>query len=436
MSVTTSPKRVSFITLGCRLNQADSAIVADDLSRHGFDVVPYEESCEVVIVNSCSVTGVASRKTRQVVRGARRRHPQAFIVVMGCDATAAAEYYLETADLVVQNPRLQPMSEILPAVLEPTGTFPAGIIPGSKRTEGFISEGTGLFSERTRANLKVQDGCSFNCSYCIVPQTRGAARSRDFDDVLREARELLARGHRELVLTGVNVTTYRNHGADLADLMEAILGLGDGFRVRLGSAEPGIVVPKIVQLMQKTPRVCRFLHLPLQYGENTLLRAMKRHYTAEQYRELVLAAHDAVPGICFGTDVIVGFPGETDELFESCLNYIQALPFGLMHIFTYSPRPGTPAATLPGRPKACVSEKRSARLIQLAADKARQFAESQIGKTLQVLIEDKEPNTGWSDNYLHVQLTNPPKTPLNANDLVQTAVSEFIEDREVRGTLL
>ncbi len=412
--------RASFHTLGCRLNQAETALAADDLSRHGWEIVPWPSEAEVLVINSCAVTGAASQKTRQAVSLARRRCPNAIIVVMGCDAKV--DDWEGKADLIVPHPMTQPLSQLLGLQL------PAAITPGDEGN-GFRLEGAARFAERTRANLKVQDGCNFFCSYCIVPYARGRARSRALDDVLREARELLQAGYKELVLCGVNLTTYNDGGVDLAGLLAKLLELGDGFRIRLGSSEPGDVIPRVVDLMRNEPRICRFLHLPLQYGEDSILKRMRRHYTAEQYAQIALDAAEKLPGLCLGADIITRFPGENEETFQKCLDFVEKLPFGLLHVFPYSPRPGTLAATYTDRPSKNLADKRAAQLAQLGARKAELFAKSQIGKTLEVLIEDD--GAGWSDNYLHVSLQG---AQAPRNTIVPVQMAEYCGGRELRGS--
>lgn len=396
---------VSFHTLGCRLNQSESASVADDLVRHGYEIVEYGKPCDVAVINTCAVTGVASQKSRQAVRLARRRLPGACIVVLGCDASVDAEAWKSCGvDLVAPHPLKRPLSELLSASRGEFASVEPGLIEDDFRLPGCAGE-----SGRTRANLKVQDGCSFFCTYCIVPYSRGPARSRELKDVLREARQLVERGFRELVLCGVNITTYESGGADLADLIGELLSLPGDFRIRLGSSEPGRVVPKIVDIMSREQRLCRFLHLPLQYGEDSILRKMGRHYDTAEYRGYCDYAASRVPGICLGADVILGFPGETEETYEACREYISGIPFGLMHIFPYSVRPGTEAEKFPGRVPNCIVSRRVEDLTRLSEEKTAQFAASQIGKPLQVLVE--ENHGGWSDNYLHVAV--PSSVPRN-----------------------
>ncbi len=433
-------KRVSFHTLGCRLNQADSAQMAGDLVSHGYTVVPWGEPAEVLVINSCAVTGVASRKSRQAVAFARKRHPESFLVVCGC---AASDPQLLSgrgacmADLLVPNPKPRSLAALLPSdprhgehgSLEPMASEP--------QCQGFTLPGVGVHGERNRANLKVQDGCSFRCTYCIVPQVRGPACSRLWSDVLREARALVEQGFRELVLTGVNIATYSQPEGDLADLLEAILKIPGEFRVRLGSVEPGPRMDRVIDLMAADSRLCRFLHLPLQYGEADILRRMARRYTLEEYARTVESAWNKVPGICLGTDVMVGFPGEDAQAFQSCREYLRNLPLSLLHVFCYSPRPGTPAATWPNRPAAAVAHARASALLALAREKAAAFAAAQVGKILPVLPEEGGATPhGWSDNYLKILLPGLPAST-DINRILPCRVGAVVPggDREVMGTL-
>ena len=420
----------SIHTLGCRLNQADSATVAGDLTAHGYQSIPWGEPSDIAIINSCAVTGVASQKTRQAVRAARKRLPNAFIVLIGCEATVCDIKKYPEVNLIVPNPKPAPLSQLIAERMScDCGPFQAA---SGDANDDFLLSNVSLYDERTRANLKIQDGCNFFCTYCIVPHTRGPARSRNLEDLLREATELIRRGHREIVLTGVNITTYQNSGCNLADVIERILALGDGFRIRIGSAEPGPVVGQVIDVMSRNPRLCRFLHLPVQYGEDSLLQQMGRHYSTADFERIAMLAAEKVPGLCLGTDVIVGFPGETDETFAACKAFLSRLPFGLLHIFTYSPRPGTPAASMPGRPSKHIAEERSKELLALAVEKAENFAKSQVGKTLDVLIEDENPLAGWSDNYLHVTVNS--ATTISRNTILPITITAATGKREVTGT--
>lgn len=422
---------VALATLGCRLNQADSALMAAALNQAGYTVVPWGEPADVLIVNSCAVTGTASSKTRHLLRTARRTAPDALLVLTGCEANLAAAGGLagELADLVMANPKPDNIAAALAAYRQGESLPP--VLP---LDDDFVVAGTGWFHERTRANLKIQEGCDFHCSYCIVPTTRGAARSRLWSDVLREAGELLAAGYRELVLTGVNIATYDSGGLDLTGLIAKLLTLGDGFRIRLGSTEPGAGLERLADLMAADSRLCRFLHLPVQYGADRVLGLMRRRYSCAGFARSATYALDKVPNLCLGTDVIVGFPGETAADFAECRRFIESLYFSLLHVFPYSPRPGTPAASWPGRPPKEIVDERVRDLLALAQRRAAAYADRQIGSRLTVLVEELEPQpSGWSDNYLRVRITSP--RPLNVNTFADVRITAAHEKRGLTGEL-
>ena len=432
-------QRAAVFTLGCRLNQADTALLCADLVQHGYRLVRWGAAAELLVVNSCAVTAESAAKTRKAVHSARRRRPDAFIVLVGCVAEVEAQAWQADGqvDLIVGNVAKTRLSQVLPAPLKRPGQpgVHLGSLPGREPEPApFAEAGVGLYPERTRANLKIQEGCDFSCSYCIVPRVRGPARSRQWPDVLREADELRRRGHREIVLVGVNIATYADRGRDLADLVEAILALGAGFRLRLGSTEPGPVLPRLIRLMAREPRLCRFLHLPLQYGEDTILRAMKRRYTVAEYADLASAAAASIPGLCLGSDIIVGFPGETAATFAACCATVQCLPINHVHVFPFSAREGTAAAALPGGVPGDLAARRAAELARLGRAKAAAFALSQVGQTLQIITEDRTSRgawQGWSDNYLRVEIPDAPY--LEANQGVEVRIEAYLGERRVRG---
>jgi len=420
-------------TLGCRLNQADSALIAGTLERHGFAMVPWNEPCDLAVINSCTVTAAAARKTRQAARAMRRRFPTTYLVLAGCDANVAADAWVAdgTVDLVVPNPVKTRLCEYLPDQLVPgaVSVVPCDPLPG----DGFHEEGAGVFGERTRANLKIQEGCEFFCSYCIVPYARGPARSRDWDDWLREARELVAHGYRELVLTGVNIATYDHQGRDLADVLIALLELPGDFRIRLSSTEPGPILHRVIEVMAANPRVCRFLHLPLQYGEDGILARMNRRYRVVEYAEFAQLATQALPGLCLGTDIIAGFPGETNAIFQVCRETVERLPINHLHVFTYSPRQGTPAASFPAQVLGNLATERADCLTKIGLRKAEEFARSQLGQVVQIVTEERNQAgnwEGWSDNYLRVEV---PDFAGQENALISVRLTQASHGRQVLG---
>ena len=438
------------ITLGCRLNQADSAQIAEQLREHGFRLGEARDQADLIVINSCTVTGEAGRKTRQAARSARRRCPAALIAVVGCDPQVDRQFWDRepAADLVLGNREKHRLIEHLPSALggsigerdtseSDAALWPRGRAAGSPPADGRSGEAAvGHYPHRTRANLKVQEGCDFFCSYCIVPHARGEPRSHPLEAVLEEAHGLLGRGHRELVLTGVNLGLYRDRDCDLADLLTELSKIDRDFRLRLSSVEPGPIIPRLLEAIKRQPKICRFLHMPLQYGANRILRAMNRRYTVEEYGELARQAVATIPGLCLGTDIIVGFPGEDEAAFEQCLATVDELAFGNLHIFRYSPRPGTPAAGLSGAVAGGLAEERYRCLRRLASRKEGEFARGQIGEELHVLIEAPTPRksgNGWSDNYLRVCLGTLPKGL--QGQFARARIRAVGRGRQVEGTI-
>lgn len=430
--------RASVYTLGCRLNRAETDLIADSLRGAGFSVVGWGEPAELLVINGCVVTSEAGRKTRRAVRTARRANPNAFVVLAGCAAESAAGELPGDlpVDLVLPNTAKTAIVRHLPDPLRPSRAGAPQVIAPEPREEGFAESATGFPGGRTRASVKIQEGCDFCCTYCIVPHVRGAPRSRDRADVLREVSELVEAGGRELVLTGVHTSLYQSAAGGLTELIDAILSLGEGFRVRVSSLEPGPEIEPLIERMACEPRICRFLHLPVQHADDGVLERMGRRTGFAEFAQLVTRAAEAVPGICLGTDVIVGFPGEDERAFNICRRRLAELPLGLMHVFPFSPRPGTAAAGFAARPDKSTVDRRRREMLDLAEARAAAFARSQVGCEVRVLTEEcseAEGAEGWSGNYLRVRLD---EAGLRTNRLVDARVTEVGDGRVVRGRAL
>jgi threonylcarbamoyladenosine tRNA methylthiotransferase MtaB len=387
---------VRIVTLGCRLNAADSALLYTALGECGY--APSETAPpDVLIVNTCAVTAEAEHKSRHAVRKLRREHPLARIIAVGCAASANAEALRRAgADFVCGNAGKRDIATFLNGS-EPRPDEGAGV---------FKEKRLSSFPFRSRAFIKIQEGCDNRCSYCIVPALRGPARSRDFDEVLAECRHALDAGFPELVLTGVNTCAYSDGARRLPELLESISALPGEFRIRIGSTEPALGHRGLIDAVAELPKMCRFLHLSLQSGCDATLRRMNRRYTAREYADFAAEAKRRIPGLHLGTDVIVGFPGESDAEFAESCAFVEGIGFANIHIFAYSPRPGTPAATMPGRPSPEVVKRRCGELRKIARSAAESFAASQVGNTLPVIFERVHDGAvrGWSDNYLEVTL--------------------------------
>ncbi len=399
-----SPKAI-IMTLGCRLNTADAALLTDRLERTGFELLDAVSATEadLVIVNSCAVTAEAERKSRQAARQLGKRFPKARLVLTGCAAELAESggSWLDTVDAVLPNPAKRSISEFLEAV----GFVASHSLEAGKET--FREEAAGRFPFKSRAFLKIQEGCENFCSYCIVPYVRGPERSRDFEEVLADCRQAVAAGFAELVLTGVNTAAYRDGGRDLGGLVRAIARLDGDFRIRLSSTEPHPANLGLLDVMAEEPKVCRFLHLSLQHGADRILAAMNRKYQTADYAAFVAEARRRVPGIAIGSDVIVGFPGETDEDFETSRRFIAGMAFANTHLFSYSPRPGTPAVKMPGRVAPEIVKERY-NLLKKEAEAARKaFIRAELARgVFGVIFEEERADGfayGWSDHYIQLR---------------------------------
>lgn len=397
-------RRACLFTLGCRLNQYETEALRDRLEARGYDVVPWGEPADLAIVNSCTVTRLAEAKCRQIVRGFVKANPRAFCAVVGCypqtDAEALAA--IPGVDLVVGNrDKLSVLDyvgdgEKLPVPLVVRGKIPASdfsvpVVRGSPVTK--------------RVNLKVQDGCDFMCSYCIIPFARGRARSRDFADLVAEAKNLAARGVREITITGVNVGTYANGGNDILDVIDAVSAVPGIARVRVGSIEPKTIPDGVFDRMSDPAHpLMPFLHLPLQSGCGRILRDMRRHYTLDEYLRFIREIDARVPDVCIGTDIMVGFPGETDEEFDETCRTFTENPFAYAHVFTYSERAGTPAARRTDRVPVPTRQRRSVALRGLSAAKHREFMRRFLGRDEEILFENPQGDfwPGYTKNYLRV----------------------------------
>jgi threonylcarbamoyladenosine tRNA methylthiotransferase MtaB len=390
---------VSISTLGCKVNQAESDAYAQRFSDAGYTIVPDSQPADVSIVNSCTVTNVGDQKSRQLIQRLRRANPDGLLAVTGCYAAVAPLQVerLTGADVIAGLPQKDQLVLLVAERLVERG------VPLPTPLEAQPDTAVVRATPRTRINVKVQDGCDDFCTYCIVPFSRGRARTVPIEDVLGHVRRAVREGYQEVVLTGVNMTTYgRREGTSFGELLAAILAQTDVPRIRLSSIEPFKFDTSWLPLWD-SPRLCRHLHLPLQSGCDATLQRMRRRYDTAWYARLVDAIRDRVPGMAIWTDVIAGFPGETDDQFEQSYSYIEALDFAGVHVFRYSPRGGTKAAAMDGRVRDGVKKERGERLLRLSERGKRRFGERLIGTDQRVLFE--QPGSGLTDNYVRVEAT-------------------------------
>lgn len=429
-------KRVAITTLGCKVNQVEGEAVAGLFRRHGYEVVDFNEPADVYVINTCTVTHLGDRKSRQLIRRARRSNPQAVVAVMGCYAQKAPQEVAALGvDVVIGTSGRQRLVELV----EEARREKKGIVAVTSPTAEFeellhIPEG------RTRAFIKVQDGCDHFCTYCIVPYVRGPVRSRRPERVVAEARTLIEKGFKEIVLTGIHIGAYgRDFPAgekikDLADLMEQLLQIPGRWRLRLSSVEPVDVNFRLVDVMAGSEKVCPHLHLPLQSGDDAILEKMGRGYTTVEFLRLTEYIRSRIPDIALTTDIIVGFPGETEDHFRRTLAFVERVGFSQMHVFKYSPRAGTPAATFPAQVDARRKEERSRILRELGEKLAAHYARRFLGREMEVLFEEPPApgvGEGLTGNYLRVRV----ETPDNLAGTFASVVLEEYRDGIVLGRL-
>ncbi len=404
-------KRASFCTLGCKVNQVETEAVTGLFKEEGYEIVSFTEEADVVVINTCTVTHLADRKSRQMIRRAIKLNPQAKVVVMGCysQVSPASALKIPGVDLVIGTTEKSQVIELL-RKLE-TSSSPLTVVDKLGEHKSFEGIKSHKIIDRTRAYLKIQEGCEQFCSYCIIPYARGPIRSRPVKNTINEARKLINEGFKEIILTGIHLGVY---GTDLTEdialdsLLEKLLPMDNNVRWRLSSLEPTEVSEKMLTLMVKYPDFCKHLHLPLQSAHNDILKLMNRPYTTEEYRDIVENIRKNIPDICITTDIMVGFPGETDRHFQDYLTFVKDIAFSNMHVFKYSPRRGTPAADFPGQVSPVKKEERSHELLTVAKELATSYAQKFVGTTLQVLVERKTADNLWeghSSNYIKVKFT-------------------------------
>jgi threonylcarbamoyladenosine tRNA methylthiotransferase MtaB len=417
-----------FITnFGCRATQADGAAIEKSLQERGFARTTEAEHAEVVVLNTCTVTAAADHDARAAIRRVHRENPGCRIVVTGCYAQRAPEELakLPGVELVVGNSHKHALAELVAGsenfvALAALTTPSHRVTPSPSIFVGDIFAHTELLAapvfdacsdaERTRPNLKVQDGCDNRCSFCIIPSVRGQSRSLRREEVLREVRALVAAGYREVVLSGINLGRWGNdldHRERFEELVRAVIAETDLEKLRLSSVEPMDWSDELIALVAGEPRISKHVHAPLQSGSDRILRAMHRKYRPWHYAERIRKVRAAMPEAAIGADVMVGFPGETDALFEENRAFIASLPFTYLHVFTYSARPGTPAAEMHAQVPEPVKRERNRVLRELAAHKHRAFCASFVGRTLTAITlntGDAESTDALSDNYLKVRV--------------------------------
>ena len=436
-------KKAAFYTLGCKLNFSETSTISRDFKNEGFERVDFSDPADVYVINTCSVTQNADKRFKSIVKQAQKSNPDAFVAAIGCYAQLKPEELADVdgVDLVLgATEKFNITSYINDLFANPDRSASNGAeIHSCEIEDADFYVGSYAIGDRTRAFLKVQDGCDYKCTYCTIPLARGISRSDTLENVLKNAAEISAKGIKEIVLTGVNIGDYgkgefgnKKHEHTFFELCQALDEVAGIKRLRISSIEPNLLTNQTIDFVAKSNTFVPHFHIPLQSGSDTLLKLMRRRYMTDLYLDRVARINKTMPNACIGVDVIVGFPGETQELFLETYNFLNQLQVSYLHVFTYSERENTPAATMDGVVSKKTRAKRSKMLRGLSAKKRRAFYESQLGNSLIVLFEGENKQGyihGFTQNYVKVKH---PWNPALVNTLREVTLLEIDEDGMVR----
>jgi threonylcarbamoyladenosine tRNA methylthiotransferase MtaB len=432
-----SPKKVAFYTLGCKLNFSETSTIARSFENEGFVRVEFDEAADIYVINTCSVTENADKRFKTIVKQAQKANPLAFVAAVGCYAQLKPHELADVdgVDLVLGATEKFKITDYLNDLSK--NDF--GEVHSCEIEEADFYVGSYSIGDRTRAFLKVQDGCDYKCTYCTIPLARGISRSDTLENVLKNAYDISQQGIKEIVLTGVNIGDYgkgefgnKKHEHTFLDLVKALDEVEGIERLRISSIEPNLLKNETIEFVSKSRTFVPHFHIPLQSGSNQILKLMRRRYMREVYTERVEKIRNLMPNACIGVDVIVGFPGETDELFLETYHFLNNLDISYLHVFTYSERDNTPAAEMEGVVSSKVRNKRSKMLRGLSVKKRRAFYESQLGTTHTVLFEGENKLGyihGFTENYVKVKA---PWNPELVNTLKEITLTKIDEDGLVR----
>ena len=421
--------KVALTTLGCKVNQFETETMEGLFKKSGYEIVPFEEKADFYVINTCSVTSLGDRKSRQIIRRAQRTNENAIIAVCGCYSQVHPEEIkaIEGVRVVLGTKERSKIVEYVERAAREDGILDeVGNIMDSHEFEDIPIYD---MPQRTRAFLKIEDGCQNFCSYCIIPYARGPVKSRHLDKIYSEAKKLVDAGFKEIVLTGIHLGAYGRDlpgDIDLADACREVLKVEGLKRLRLSSLESIEVSPALFQLIRDDERFCAHLHLPLQAGSDSVLKDMNRHYDTVEFGRLIARIENEIPGVAVSTDIIVGFPGETEEQFADSLKFVEQMNFSRMHVFPYSKRSGTPAAARKDQVPEQVKKERAHRMQELASRKTEEFHKSFLGQTMRVLFETNNDGItdGLTDNYIRVYTDS----PVESGEIYEVTLEKLYKD--------
>lgn len=425
-------KKAAFYTLGCKVNQYETEAMTESFENAGYEIVDYSEFADVYIINTCTVTNMGDRKSRQIIRRAREKNPEALVAVVGCYSQIAPGEVLEIPEvsLVVGTDERSRMVELVEYAMEKEEKL--NMVNDIMKVKEFEEMSIKSYKSRTRAFLKIQEGCDQYCTYCIIPYARGHIRSRKPDSIIAEVKELAENGFREIVLTGIHVASYGKDlgNTSLIDIIEKVHEIDGIRRIRMSSVDPNVMTDGFIERLSRLPKICGHFHLSLQSGCDETLKRMNRKYTTGEYRRVVKKLREVFADVAITTDLIVGFPGETEEEFQKTVDFVEEIAFSAMHVFKYSQRSGTPAAKYENQIKPQVKDSRSKVITAIAQKNEEKFKKAFIGRSKPVLYEQpfdgqKSLFEGLTDNYIRV--VSESREDIKGK-IIETVLAELKED--------
>lgn len=414
-------RKVAFYTLGCKVNQYETNAMIQQFQEHGYELVDFEEKADIYIINTCTVTNMSDKKSREILRRAKKQNPVSTLVAVGCYAQVGKEKLeqIPEIDLILGTNEKNNIVAYVEKYRKEKKR--EEVVTDVMQMREFQDFGTITYTDKNRAAIKVQDGCDRFCSYCIIPYARGRVRSRKIESVVKEAEEISKKGVKEIVITGIHIASYGKDlpgNISLIHLLEALNAVPTIQRIRLGSLEPKLMTKEFIERLVKLEKICDHFHLSLQSGCNATLARMNRRYTTEEFYEVVTMLRQAYPNVSLTTDIIVGFPGETEEEFEETYQFLQKVQFYKMHVFKYSPRSGTKAAQMKGQIDGNKKEIRSNRLLELSDKNQQEQNKKEFGKVVEVLWEE------YKDGYYIGHTTNYEEVKINTQEQLENTITK------------
>lgn len=402
-------KKVIFHTLGCKVNQYETEAMEELFEKHGYEITSEDKTADVYVINTCTVTNLSDRKSRQVIRRAKKKNKDSIVVVVGCYSQVSPDEVseIEDVDVIIGTTQRNRIVELSEEAREKKEKI--NIVKNVKNVKEFEAINIETIKGKTRAYMKIQDGCNQYCTYCIIPYARGPIRSRDLENILNETKKLARAGFKEVVLTGIHIASYGKdkEGTHLIQVLEEVAKVDGIERIRFSSVEPTMINDEFMEKIVSIGKVCNHFHLSLQSGSNSVLKRMNRKYTTEEYKGIVNIIRKHMPDAGITTDIIVGFPGETEDEFNETLEFVKQIKFSKIHVFKYSPRQGTPASKYKGQVNGNIKNKRSEVLIALGKDLMEEFNFKFLDRRLPVLFEEKSRDAdlieGYTTNYIRVK---------------------------------